>query len=55
MKGDSSVIRVRPEALEVYKQHHAGCAAEVIDIIERCKIRDDSIYLKDNLVFGCFE
>ena len=55
MKRYGSVIGVRPEAVEEYKKRHAKVWPEVLDMIRRCNIRNYSIYLKDDLLFGYFE
>jgi L-rhamnose mutarotase len=55
MKRYGSVIRVRREAVEEYKKQHANVWPEVLDMIRRCNIRNYSIYLKDDLLFGYFE
>jgi L-rhamnose mutarotase len=55
MKRYGSVIRVRPESIEVYKKYHAAVWPEVLAMIRGCNIRNYSIYLKDDLLFGYFE
>lgn len=55
MKRYGSVIRVRAESIEVYKQYHAAVWPEVLAMIRRCNIRNYSIYLRDDLLFGYFE
>ncbi len=50
-----SVIRVRPESLEVYKKYHAAVWPEVPGMIQRRNIRNYSIYLKDDILFRYFE
>ena len=55
MKRYGSVIGVRPEAVEEYKKRHANVWPEVLDMIRRCNIRNYSIYLRDDLLFGYFE
>ncbi|HEY4780306.1 MAG TPA: L-rhamnose mutarotase [Chthoniobacterales bacterium] len=55
MKRYGSVIKVRPESLEAYKKYHAAVWPEVLAMIRRCSIRNYSIYLKDDLLFGYFE
>ncbi len=55
MKRYGSVIKVRPEVIGEYKRHHAAVWPEVLDMIRKCNIRNYSIYLKDNLLFGYFE
>jgi L-rhamnose mutarotase len=55
MKRYGSVIRVRPDAVEAYKKYHAAVWPEVLAMIRGCNIRNYSIYLKDDLLFGYFE
>jgi L-rhamnose mutarotase len=55
MKRYGSVIKVRSESLEGYKKYHAAVWPEVLNMIRRCNIRNYSIYLKDDLLFGYFE
>jgi L-rhamnose mutarotase len=50
-----SVIKVRPEAIEEYKRYHAAVWPEVLATISRCNIKNYSIYLKDDYLFGYFE
>ncbi len=49
------VIGIRPEAIEKYKQYHAQVWPEVLEMIRQCHIRNYSIYLQDNLLFGYYE
>jgi L-rhamnose mutarotase len=55
MKRYGSVIKVRPESLEAYKKYHAAVWPEVLDMIRRCNLRNYSIFLKDDYLFGYFE
>lgn len=55
MKRYGSVIKVKPESLAAYKKYHEHVWPEIIDMIHRCQIRNYSIFLKDNLLFGYFE
>jgi L-rhamnose mutarotase len=55
MRRYGSVIRVKPETVEEYKRYHAGVWPEVLAMIRRCNIRNYSIFLKDDLLFGYFE
>jgi len=55
MKRYGSVIKVRPEFIEAYKKYHAEVWPEVLAMIRRCNIRNYSIFLKDNTLFGYFE
>jgi L-rhamnose mutarotase len=55
MKRYGSVIKVRKESIEEYKRYHAAVWPEVLSTIRMCNIRNYSIYLKDDLLFGYFE
>lgn len=55
MQRYGSVIRLRPEAEERYKRHHAAVWPEVLATIRACQIRNYSIYLKDGFLFAYFE
>ncbi|MCX6065625.1 MAG: L-rhamnose mutarotase [Chloroflexi bacterium] len=55
MKRYGMVIKVKPEKLEEYKQLHANPWPGVLKTIHDCNIRNYSIYLKDDLLFGYFE
>ena len=55
MKRYGSLIRLRPEALDEYKKYHAAVWPEVLATIQKCNIRNYSIFLKDGLLFGYFE
>ena len=55
MKRYGAVIKVRPERIEEYKRYHAAVWPEVLATIHRCNIRNYSIFLKDDLLFGYFE
>jgi L-rhamnose mutarotase len=55
MKRYGSVIKVRPERLAEYKRYHAAVWPEVLATIHRCNIRNYSIFLKDDFLFGYFE
>jgi L-rhamnose mutarotase len=55
MKRYGSVIRVRPEKIGEYERYHAAVWPEVLATIRRCNIRNYSIFLKDDLLFGYFE
>jgi L-rhamnose mutarotase len=55
MKRYGSVIGVKPETLESYKKYHAAVWPEILSKIRDCNIRNYSIFLKDNLLFGYFE
>ena len=55
MKRFGFVIRVEPAEIERYKEYHRNVWPEVLDAIRRANIRNYSIFLKDNLLFGCYE
>lgn len=55
MKRYGSVIKVRPEAIEEYKRYHAAVWPDVLSMIRKCNIRNYSIYLKNDFLFGYFE
>ena len=55
MKRYGWTIGLKPEAVERYKAHHAAVWPEVLGMIRKCNIRNYSIYLKDNVMFGYYE
>jgi L-rhamnose mutarotase len=55
MKRYGSVLKIRPEVIESYKAYHANVWPEVLAAIRRSNIRNYSIYLKDDLLFGYYE
>jgi L-rhamnose mutarotase len=55
MQRYGSVIKVKPEKLEEYKQLHAAAWPDVLKMIAACNIRNYSIYLKDGFLFSYFE
>jgi L-rhamnose mutarotase len=55
MKRYGSVIKVRPEAITEYKRYHASVWPDILKTIRKCNIRNYSIYLKDDFLFGYFE
>jgi L-rhamnose mutarotase len=55
MKRYGSLIGLRPEALDEYKKYHAAVWPEVLTMIQKCNIRNYSIFLKDSLLFSYFE
>jgi L-rhamnose mutarotase len=55
MKRYGSVIKVRPEAIQSYKAYHAAVWPEILATIRRSNIRNYSIFLKDDLLFGYYE
>jgi L-rhamnose mutarotase len=50
-----SVIKVKPEKLEVYKQLHSNVWEDIIQRIKKCHIENYSIYLKDGYLFSYYE
>src|SRR5436853_5882611 len=55
MRRYSLVIKLRPEAREEYIRYHADVWPGVLDRIERCNIRNYSIFLHDDLLVAYFE
>jgi len=55
MRRYGSVIKVRPESIPDYKKYHAAVWPDVLSMIRRCNIRNYSIFLKDDTLFGYFE
>jgi len=50
-----SMIRIQADAIQRYKAYHERVWPEVLDIIRECNIRNYSIYLKDDCLFGYYE
>ena len=50
-----SIIRVKPECLERYKELHANPWPEVNRTIQECHISNYSIYYKDGFLFSYYE
>jgi L-rhamnose mutarotase len=50
-----SVIKLKPEKLEEYKQMHAQVWPDVLKMIRECNIRNYSIYYRDGFLFSYFE
>lgn len=55
VKRYGSVIKIRPEKLEEYKELHANPWPGVLEQITKSNIRNYSIYLKDGYLFSYFE
>jgi L-rhamnose mutarotase len=55
IKRYGSVIKVNPEMLDQYKALHANPWPGILEQISQCNIRNYSIYLKDDYLFGYFE
>jgi len=49
------INRLRPEALQLYKEFHQSVWPDVLALITRCNIRNYSIYQKDGYLFAYFE
>ena len=55
IKRVGSVIGLPKEYYEEYKRYHAKVWPEILDVIEQCKIRNFSIYYKDEMLFSYYE
>jgi L-rhamnose mutarotase len=55
MKRYGSIIKLRPEKIEEYKRYHAEVWPEVLATIRRSNIRNYSIFLKGDILFGYYE
>lgn len=55
MQRFGSIIRLKPEKYEEYKQLHANVWPEVAAMIEACNIHNYSIYHWNGLLFSYFE
>ena len=55
MQRHGSLIKLRPEKLDDYKQLHANVWPEVLQMIRQCNIRNYSIFFKDGYLFSYFE
>lgn len=55
MKRYGMVIKLKPKMHEQYLDLHAHPWQGVLTMIYECNIRNYSIYLKDDLLFGYFE
>jgi len=55
MKRYGSVIKLRPEKEQEYRQLHAEPWPGVLAMIRDCHIRNYSIFLKDGFLFSYFE
>lgn len=55
MQRVAQVIRVRRDKIEEYKRLHAAVWPQVLDRIRKSNIRNYSIHLHDDLLFGYFE
>ena len=48
-------LRLKPERIDEYKRYHREVWAEVLEAIREAGIRNYSIFLKDDLLFGYYE
>ena len=55
MKRYGSVVKARAEAIQSYKAYHAEVWPEILTALRQSNIRNYSIYLKDDLLFGYCE
>ena len=55
MRRFGSVIKVRPERLEEYRQLHAAVWPEVLQTITDCNMRNYSIFYRDGYLVAYFE
>jgi len=55
MKRYGMVIKIKPEKIVEYKKLHAEVWPDVLDILHKHHVRNYSIYLKENLLFGYME
>ena len=55
MKRYAQVIRVKPEAVEAYKQIHVRVWPEALAMIHACHIRNYSIFWRGEWLFAYFE
>jgi len=55
MQRYGSIIKLRPDKLEEYKELHANVWPDVLAMIRECHIRNYSIYYRDGYLFSYFE
>jgi len=55
MKRLGQVLKLKPGRKASYRACHAAVRPEVLERIEQCNIRNCSIFLKGNTLFGYFE
>ena len=55
MKRVGMLVGLRPEFFEEYKRYHEAVWPEVLATIERCNIRNYTIYHHDGTLFGSYE
>ena len=55
MQRYGQIIGVKPDQIEAYERIHAAVWPEALAMIERCNIRNYSIFRYQNLLFAYFE
>lgn len=55
MKRYGMIIQVKPHKVEEYKKLHSEVWPEVLAILSKYHVKNYSIFLKDNLLFGYLE
>jgi|SRR5215469_5931778 len=55
MKRYGMMIKLKPGSEEVYRRYHAAVWPEVLEKISDCNIRNYSIFLHDDVLFGYLE
>lgn len=55
MKRFGMAVKVKPESEQEYKKYHAHVWPEVLQTLTECNVRNYSIFLKDNMLFGYLE
>ena len=55
MKRIGQVIRIKPEMEERYKELHANAWPKVLEMIEKCNVRNFSIFMRDGYLFSYME
>lgn len=55
MQRYAQIIHLRPESEAAYKKYHQAVWPEVLSKITECNIRNYSIFLRNNILFGYFE
>ena len=55
VKRYASVIKVKPEKLDYYKELHANPWPEVNAMLKECNIQNYSIYYRDGMLFSYME
>jgi len=55
MQRYAQMIHLHPQAKAAYIEHHCAVWPEVLEKITECNIRNYSIFLRDNILFGYFE